>query len=391
MRCIRFLLPALLAFQVGVPPALAWAWPVDGPVLQPFTYDRSQPYAAGQHRGIDIGAPTGATVRAPAGGTVTFAGSVPGGGKAVTIQTPDGHSATLVHLGSIAVARSAAVAEGEVVGSVGPSGEPELDQPYVHFGVRLTADEEGYLDPLGFLTGVGPPPPAPETPAAEVPAREEPSARPEQTKRVRTRAASPAPAVTRPALAGARERASGGEHEGRPVSKLTSPAAAPPRRTRLGSFEQTGEPGRRVGAERTLGEPWAAPAWLLACAGVGLLVALGLAARGARGQLRDAELADGAAAMLDELGLAPAEDAAVLGPREQDDVVLDRDLELVLLGQAETLAELDRNDDSAELVDVANDARARRAPKGARRRRPHRCLRSRHARFRRDPLAISSG
>jgi hypothetical protein len=36
MRRLVLLLPVLVALQVGVQPALAWTWPVDGPVLRPF-------------------------------------------------------------------------------------------------------------------------------------------------------------------------------------------------------------------------------------------------------------------------------------------------------------------------------------------------------------------
>lgn len=87
MKRLLVLLPALLAIQVGVSPALAWTWPVDGPVLQTFRLG-ADPYEGGQHRGIDVGAPAGTPVAAPAGGTVTFAGTVPGGGRAV--DDPDG-------------------------------------------------------------------------------------------------------------------------------------------------------------------------------------------------------------------------------------------------------------------------------------------------------------
>ena len=139
------------ALALPVSAARAWVWPVDGPVLRPFSFDRSHPYAAGQHRGIDIGARTGTEVVAPAKGVVSFAGTVPTGAKTVSIQTPLGYTATLVHLGSIGVRQGALVAEGDVVGTVGPSGTPELSEPYVYFGVRLTADEQGYVDPFGLL------------------------------------------------------------------------------------------------------------------------------------------------------------------------------------------------------------------------------------------------
>ena len=121
-------------------------------MVRPFSYDPAQPYAAGQHRGIDIGADAaGETVSAPAAGTITFAGTVPTNGQSVTIGTADGYSVTLTHLGSIAVAKGESVAERDPIGTTGPSGVPELAGPYVHLGIRTTADPNGYVDPLGLL------------------------------------------------------------------------------------------------------------------------------------------------------------------------------------------------------------------------------------------------
>ena len=135
---------------------------MQGPVLQPFAYDEAHPYASGQHRGVDIGAGSaGETVVAPAAGTVSFAGTVPTNGKSVTIETADGYSVTLTHLGSIGVVKGATVAEQDAVGTVGPSGTPEVDGPYVHLGIRVTADPNGYVDPLGLL------PPEAESSATE--------------------------------------------------------------------------------------------------------------------------------------------------------------------------------------------------------------------------------
>ena len=110
MKRIVILLPVLFALQVGVQPALAWAWPVDGPVLRPFVLG-DDPYAGGQHRGVDIGAPAGTPVRAPAAGTVSFAGTVPTGGKTITIRTADGYAATLQRLGSTSLSPGLAVRE----------------------------------------------------------------------------------------------------------------------------------------------------------------------------------------------------------------------------------------------------------------------------------------
>ena len=125
---------------------------MQGPVVQPFSYDETHPYSAGQHRGVDIGADAaGESVVEPAAGTISFAGTVAANGKSVTIETADGYSVTLTHLGSISVAKGATVAEQGVVGTVGPSGTPEVDGPYVHLGIRVTADPNGYVDPLGLL------------------------------------------------------------------------------------------------------------------------------------------------------------------------------------------------------------------------------------------------
>jgi len=158
----------VLLMLVFVPAAGAWTWPVEGPVLQTFSFDRAHPYGAGQHRGIAIRGGEGEPVRAPASGVVTFAGTVPTNGKTITIETPSGLAVSLTHLGSIAVARNVSVDEGAAVGTVGASGTPEFDVPYVHLGVREAANDQGYLDPLAFLPVLAPPAatPAPAPPVA---------------------------------------------------------------------------------------------------------------------------------------------------------------------------------------------------------------------------------
>ena len=170
----RLLLVAVLAALLVAPVAHAWTWPVGGPVLQPFSFDPAHPYAAGEHRGVDISAGTGEAVLAPAAGTVTFSGTVPGSGRVVTITTADGLAVTLTHLGSIEVAAGATVEEGRPVGAIGPSGDPEVAGPYVHLGVRIAAEAQGYRDPLSYLPvrGATPAPPvaAPVAPPAPAPA-----------------------------------------------------------------------------------------------------------------------------------------------------------------------------------------------------------------------------
>jgi len=158
------LLLALAALTIPCS-AGAWTWPVEGPVLRPFAFG-TDPYAGGQHRGVDIGAPLGALVAAPAAGTVSFTGSVPGGGHAITIRTSDGYSVTLLQLGAIGVLRGSVVAEGAAVGTVGESVDAVTHESHVHLGIRYTENENGYVDPLSLL----PPrivvlPPLPDAPS----------------------------------------------------------------------------------------------------------------------------------------------------------------------------------------------------------------------------------
>jgi Peptidase family M23 len=230
-------LPVLIAFLVGALPAHAWTWPVAGPVLQPFQLG-SDPYAAGQHRGIDIGAPPGTAVVTPAGGDVAFAGTVPRGGRTLTIATPDGYAVTLLHLGSIAVARGESVEEGDPIGTIGPSGEAEHAEGYVHLGIRVTDDPHGYVDPASLLPTRPASEPAPETGEeaeapnpVETPGGEAP-AEPPQAEGVPTEPDGGSEVVTPPAdEGGAESPAETGSEQvpvDPPVEEEPRPEPAPP-------------------------------------------------------------------------------------------------------------------------------------------------------------------
>ncbi len=221
----RALLLAALAALLVAPACRAWTWPASGPVLAPFVFDPDHPYDGGQHRGIDIGGDAGAPVLAPASGTVAFAGTVPGSGLALTIDTSDGYAVTLTHLGTAAVDKGATVAEGDVVGTIGPTGDPEVSGPYVHLGIRIASDAQGYLDPLSLLPARPVPPPAPEpapqpapAPPASAPAQDAPQAP----------AAAPEPGDPPPAAPAVSPAASAAPRAAAPVpAASTVPAAAP--------------------------------------------------------------------------------------------------------------------------------------------------------------------
>jgi Peptidase family M23 len=378
MRRILALLPVLLAFQVCVSPALAWTWPVDGPVLRPFAFDRSNPYAGGQHRGVDVGAAVGERVIAPAAGTVTFAGTVPGGGLTVAIRTGDGYSATLVHLGSLAVARGASVQEGAVVGVVGSTGQADLGASHVHLGIRIAADEQGYVDPLSFL----PPQGGSASPVSPPPAEERAPKPAGQAKQQASAAQQGGHAPAEPAQA-ASIRAQGGQ--GRrlvrePRENIARDHPVGPRRSRTSSagvglahrarsLSAPEAESTTAAASRSSHARLASRLWPLSL----VLLGVGLVALSLRRQVRDTGGADRPATMLPEVAPLAAEDARGLGAGQHDDLVVHRDLERVLLAETKALPDLDRDHDPAELVDVTDDAGAFRL--GQRRHGPQGCAR----------------
>src|SRR3954454_1982345 len=158
MRPITLISALAATLQMLTPNALAsagWTWPIRGPVLTPYR-DGGDPYAGGQHRGIDIGAPVGSRVAAAVGGTVTFAGVVGSSGLTVSERTADGRfQLSYLHLSSIAVHRGDVLSAGAAVGGVGVSGRRSVAAPHLHFGVREAGTRDAYRDPLDFLA---PPP-----------------------------------------------------------------------------------------------------------------------------------------------------------------------------------------------------------------------------------------
>ena len=117
------------------------------------------PYAAGQHRGIDIAAATGTPVVAAAGGRGPLRRHGRLVGLTVSIRTADGlFDTSYLHLSSTAVRKGERVVGGRA--RSGRWGRPACgprQRPHLHFGVRDAGTDHGYHDPLAFL----PPPPVP--------------------------------------------------------------------------------------------------------------------------------------------------------------------------------------------------------------------------------------
>src|SRR4051794_34557340 len=154
---------ALVLCLLGAAPAHGsggWVWPLHGEVITPYR-NGGDPYAAGQHRGIDIAGPVGAPVVAAREGLVRFAGTAGDSGLTVGVRTADGrYDTSYLHLSSLAVGRGEHVAGGRRRGAVGTRGRRPAARPPLHFGVRDAGSRPGYHAPMDF-----PPPPAPPRPA----------------------------------------------------------------------------------------------------------------------------------------------------------------------------------------------------------------------------------
>ena len=192
---MRRLLVTLTAFLLLSSSAHAsWSWPVRGDVITPYR-NGDDPYAAGQHRGIDIAAAVATPVMAASSGDVLFAGTAGSSGLTVSVRTGDGFDTSYLHLSAIAVHAGAHVSAGERLGAVGTSGTRSAAQPHLHFGVREAGKRHAYLDPLSMLPPVVAPPPseAPRPSPAPAPLPPHPAPAPEPAPAPRG-APRPAPA-----------------------------------------------------------------------------------------------------------------------------------------------------------------------------------------------------
>jgi murein DD-endopeptidase MepM/ murein hydrolase activator NlpD len=126
-------------------------WPLKGDVLLGFG-----PISQGQRNdGINIGGELGAEVHAAAAGQVVYAGSdVKGYGNMVLIKHADGWSTVYAHLDRIEISNRAEVRQGEVIGTVGRTGDVDQNQAQLHFETRFSpavGAKHSPVDPMTVL------------------------------------------------------------------------------------------------------------------------------------------------------------------------------------------------------------------------------------------------
>lgn len=96
------------------------------------------------HSGIDLLAPVGTNVLCADIGTVAYAGQEGNYGYLVVINHSGGRQTRYAHLASIKVKNGQKVKTGDILGTVGISGKPDISAPHLHFEVR-------YSSPLGWV------------------------------------------------------------------------------------------------------------------------------------------------------------------------------------------------------------------------------------------------
>jgi murein DD-endopeptidase MepM/ murein hydrolase activator NlpD len=116
-------------------------WPVSGPITSPFGMRWGR-----LHPGIDIGVPIGTPIHAAKSGTVIYASWMSGYGYFVIIDHGGGFSTAYAHQSRLAVSVGEQVAQGQVIGYSGNTGEST--GPHLHFETRVNGVPE---NPLNFL------------------------------------------------------------------------------------------------------------------------------------------------------------------------------------------------------------------------------------------------
>lgn len=122
---------------------LGLIWPVHGPVTSEYG-----PRWGGFHPGIDIGDPTGTPIHAARSGQVIYAGWESGYGNFVLIDHGGGVVTGYAHQSQIAVTQGQSVAQNEVIGYVGSTGDST--GPHLHFEVRINGSPR---NPRDYVAG----------------------------------------------------------------------------------------------------------------------------------------------------------------------------------------------------------------------------------------------
>ncbi|WP_156803690.1 M23 family metallopeptidase [Lyngbya sp. PCC 8106] len=92
------------------------------------------------HSGVDLIAKIGTPVLSVGEGVVAFVGARRGYGNLVVVNHQSGKQTRYAHLSEITVTVGQNVPSGEILGKVGISGQPDSDEPHLHFEIRYNSE-----------------------------------------------------------------------------------------------------------------------------------------------------------------------------------------------------------------------------------------------------------
>lgn len=125
--------------------------PMTGKITSRFGY-RKRPTGGARryHRGVDIAAPYGTPIRAAASGQVVKVSRSWAKGLYVEIKHTDGYATAYFHLHKAAVKPGWSIAQGEIIGYEGNSGQST--GPHLHFEILKNGEQ---VNPALFLAELG--------------------------------------------------------------------------------------------------------------------------------------------------------------------------------------------------------------------------------------------
>jgi peptidoglycan LD-endopeptidase LytH len=144
---------SILPGTTGEPPSgreLALIVPVLGvrPELLADTFNQARENGARPHDAIDIMAPRGTQVIAAAGGTLEKLFTSQRGGQTIYLRSPDRRTVYYyAHLDSYGpgIAEGQRITQGQVIGTVGTTGNADPLSPHLHFAIFRTTPEAAWF------------------------------------------------------------------------------------------------------------------------------------------------------------------------------------------------------------------------------------------------------
>jgi len=157
----------LLIILIGLIPPQRFVMPVEGAAKSDYNKDSFWFYPWGRsvtHKGVDIFAPEGTLLKSSTSGLILLAGNNKIGGNVVLILGPKWRLHYYAHLGELNTSAFSWTSRGEVIGTVGSSGNAKGKAPHLHYSIltlipypwRIDNDKQGwkkmfYLNPINFL------------------------------------------------------------------------------------------------------------------------------------------------------------------------------------------------------------------------------------------------